>query len=185
MEKFTKLRKKKVKEDKPLYQDDWIKVIKFEDWTMVEGTDSIVCVPILMDNNQVVLRREYIPSYKKRNGDEYYLHVISGTIEEGESKEECLRRELVEEAGIVLRDNVSVSFEDPLFMSKGCINQYNICILPLYIDDYYEVEAKGDGSRAEKLSNSVKVYNYNISDLEASDVITELCLMKIKQIIKI
>jgi 8-oxo-dGTP pyrophosphatase MutT (NUDIX family) len=138
-----------------------------------------------MDHNQVVLRKEYIPSYKKRNDIEYYLHVISGTIEEDESKEECLKRELIEEAGIVIRDSVPITFESPLFVSKGCNSQYHICILPLYIDDYYEVEAKGDGSKSEKLSNSVKVYNYNISELEASDTITELCLMKIKQNIDI
>jgi len=186
MEKFSNLRKKKTsKKDKPLYENDWIKVVKFEDWTIVEGTDSIICVPILMDSNQVVLRREYIPSYKKRSHDEYYLHVISGTVEEGESHEECLRRELEEEAGIVLRDSVTPTFEKPLFMSKSGTSQYHICMLPLYKDDYYEIEAKGDGSKSEKLSNSVKVYNYNIDDLESSDTITELCLMKLKDYIDV
>lgn len=187
MEKFTKLRKKKTKSkgDEPLYQDDWLKVVKFEDWVVVEGSDSVICVPILMDHNQIILRREYIPPYKKRTGNEYFLHVISGTLEDNESKEECLRRELVEEAGIVLRDHVPITFENPLFMSKSSTDQYHICFLPLYLDDYYEVNAKGDGSKAEKLSNSVKVHNYNINELESSDVITELCLMKIKQIVNI
>lgn len=181
MEKFSNIRKKKVKKDKTLYKNDWMKVVKFDDWTIVEGTDSVICVPILVDTNQVVLRREYIPPYKKRTNNEYFLHVISGTIEEEESHEECLRRELVEEAGIVLRDSVSVAFEKPLFMSKSGTSQYHICILELYKDDYYEIKAKGDGSKSEKLSNSVKVYNYNLEELESSDTITELCLMKLKE----
>ena len=39
MEKFTKLSKKKKKKDNVLWTNDWVKVIKYEDWTIVEGTD--------------------------------------------------------------------------------------------------------------------------------------------------
>ena len=182
MEKFTKMSKKKKKKgDNILWTNDWVKVVKYEDWTIVEGNDSIVCVPILVDENQVVLRHEYIPTYKKKDGKEYYLNVLAGTIDEGETPEQCLRRELVEEAGIVLRESVPITFEAPLYVSKGCNTQYHICILPLYRDDYYETHAKGDGTRAEKLSKSVKVNMYNMEDLIASDTITELMLMKVKK----
>ena len=55
MEKFTRIsKKKKQKEDPILWSNDWVKVVKFEDWTIVEGHDCIVCVPILVDNNQVI-----------------------------------------------------------------------------------------------------------------------------------
>ena len=181
MEKFTKISKKKKKKgDNVLWSNDWAKVVKFEDWTIVEGQDCVVCIPILVDDNQFVLRHEYIPSYKKKDGKGHYLSIISGTIEKGETLEQCLKRELVEEAGIVVRDNVPMTFEDPLYFSKGCNSQYNICILPLYRDDYYETFAKGDGSRSEKLSKSVKVNNYNLEEIKGSDVITELMLMKVK-----
>jgi 8-oxo-dGTP pyrophosphatase MutT (NUDIX family) len=182
MEKFTKISKKKKKKVNPiLWSNDWVNIVQYEGWTIVEGIDSIVCVPILMDSNQVVFRHEYIPTYKKKDGKEHYLNVIAGSIEEGETPEDCLRRELVEEAGIVLRDNLPISFEDPLYVSKGCNTQYHICILPLNRDDYYETHAKGDGSRAEKLSKSVKVNEINIENLKASDTITELMLMKVKK----
>ncbi|CAG7579809.1 MAG: NADH pyrophosphatase [uncultured marine phage] len=182
MKKFTKISKnKKKKGDNVLWTNDWVKVVAFEDWTIIEGSDCVVCVPILMDENQVVLRHEYIPTYKKKDGKGYYLSIVAGTIEKGETPEECLRRELVEEAGIVLRDNFPIVFEDSLYLSKGCNSKYNICILPLYRDDFYETYAKGDGSRAEKLSKSVKVNEYNLENLKGSDVITELMLMKVRK----
>jgi len=180
MEKFTKILKKKNKKEDPiLWSNDWVKIVKFDGWTIVEGDDSVVCVPVLIDDNQVVFRQEYIPTYKKKDGSDLHLHVISGTIEKDETNEECLRRELIEEAGFVLRDNIPIVFEDPLYVSKGCNSRYHICILPLSRDDYYETHAKGDGSKAEKFSKSVKVNQYNIDSLKASDTITELMLMKI------
>lgn len=185
MKKFTKMSKKtKDKEENILWSNDWINIVKFEGWDVIEGHDSIICVPILEDTNQVVLRYEYIPTYKRKDGNGMYLNVISGTIEDGESPIDCLRRELVEEAGIVLRDNLPINIEDPIYVSKGCNKRYYICLLPLYKDDYYEVHAKGDGSKEEKMSKSVKVYNQDIDKLKGVDAITSLILLKIREYIR-
>jgi hypothetical protein len=45
---------------------------------------------------------------------------------------------------------------------------------------YQEVIAKGDGSKAEKMSKSVKVDAKFLSNLNASDLITEFMILKMK-----
>ena len=59
MEKFTKISKKRRKKEDPiLWSNDWVNIVSYEGWTIVEGNDSIVCVPVLIDSNEVVFRNE-------------------------------------------------------------------------------------------------------------------------------
>ena len=55
------------------------------------------------------------------------------------------------------------------------------CILPLTENDYHEIVIKGDGSRAESLSQTVKVDVKYLNSLNTSDVLTELMLIKFKE----
>jgi hypothetical protein len=68
----------------------------------------------------------------------------------------------------------------PLFVSKGNASKYYPCILQLTETQYQEVIAKGDGSKAEKMSKSVKVDAKFLSNLNASDLITEFMILKMK-----
>lgn len=190
MDKFTNLKKISDKEKKKelssiLFENEYVKVKDYEGWTIIEESDCVVCIPILMDSNQSILREEYIPTFKKRTGNEMYITVLSGTIEKGESPEETLKRELKEEAGIILRDNLNITFENRLFMTKGNMSYYHLCLLPLYLNDFTETYASGDGSKAEKMSRTVKVNNYNLDNLIINDTITELMIMKLKNFIDI
>jgi 8-oxo-dGTP pyrophosphatase MutT (NUDIX family) len=90
-------------------------------------------------------------------------------------------RELEEEAGIVLREDFKLEEMKPLFMTKGTANKYYPYILTLTERDYHEVIAKGDGSKAEDISKSVKVDVKYIKSLNPSDLITDYMLMKIKE----
>lgn len=187
MEKFSKIKQKKEKEGKRelnsiLFEDEHLKVKDYEGWTIIEEPDCIVCVPILMDSNQVILREEYIPTYKKRIGNDMFITVLSGTVDKGESPQETLRRELKEEAGIILRDNYPISF-DRYFMTKSNNAYYHTCLLLLYLNDFKETYASGDGSKAERLSKSVKVDFNNLNAIITNDTITELMLMKLKNFI--
>jgi hypothetical protein len=68
MEKFSKLKPKnefEESEDKVLYDGgDRYKVIEYEDWSIVKSKDSVVCIPYLIESNQIVLRYEYIPTFR-------------------------------------------------------------------------------------------------------------------------
>ncbi len=188
MEKFSKLKPKTdFVEDKEdiVYSNDYVKVINFEDWTIVKESDFVVCIPYLIDSNQIILRHEYIPTYKYVDGQDYHITVLSGGIEVGETPERSLLRELEEEAGIVVSPDYKVEFMKPLFVSKGNASKYHPCIIQLTERDYHEVVAKGDGSEAEKKSQSVKVDVKYLNSINASDLITEYMIQQMKDYLNI
>jgi 8-oxo-dGTP pyrophosphatase MutT (NUDIX family) len=183
MEKFTKLGRKKPgrKKDKVLFDNGYMKVIEYEDWSLMEESDIVVCIPYFVEENKFIIRQEYIPTFKYAEGQDYHITVLSGSIEEDEDILETLFREIEEEAGIILNENIEVEEIKPLFMTKGHVNKYHMFIIPIYEKDYQEVVAKGDGSKAEELSKSVKVDIKYINDLNISDLVTAYMLEKFKQ----
>ena len=185
MEKFSKLKPKKEfeeSEDKVLYDGgDRCKVIEYEDWSIIKSKDAVICIPFLIESNQIVLRYEYIPTFKYVDGQEYHATLVCGGIENGETPEKAMLRELEEEAGIVLREDYQLEAMKPLFVSKASTNKYHPYIIPLNERDYHEVVAKGDGSKEEAMSKSVKVDVKYINSVNSSDLITDYMLLKLKE----
>ncbi len=188
MDKFSKMKPKSdyaVAKDEVLFSKGKMKVIEYEDWTLIKNNDSIICIPILIETNEIVLRYEYIPTFKYVDGQEYHVTLVAGGIESGEDPVNALFRELEEEAGIVVRDGYEPEALKPLYMTKGSVNKVYPYILPLNERDYHEVVAKGDGSKAESLSKSVKVDIRHIDSVNASDMMTEFMLLKAKEYLNI
>jgi 8-oxo-dGTP pyrophosphatase MutT (NUDIX family) len=175
------------KSDKNLiYQDDYFKIISFEGWNILSESDMVVCIPYLTERNKFIIRHEYIPTFKYREGQEYHTTVISGTIENDETPENCLFRELEEEAGIVINPDYQIKeYLPPLFVSKGNTNKYHPFIIPLAEKDFTEVKIKGDGSVAEKKSKSILLDTKYINNLFPSDLITNFMLEKFKNYLNI
>ena len=188
MQQFSKLKPTNEfddPKDKVLYDDDYIKVIQYEDWSILKEKDLVVCIPYFIESNQFLIRYEYIPTFKYVDGQEYHVTVLSGSVERGEAIQTALLRELEEEAGIVLSENYKIEDLKPLFINKAHTNKYYPFILPLNERDYHEVIAHGDGSKAEKLSKSVKIDVKNVNSLNTSDLITDYMLLKLKEYLSI
>ena len=188
MKRFSSLKPKNDFDDgkdKVLYSDNNFKIIQFEDWSLIKDRDIAICIPYLVETNQIILRQEYIPTFKYVDGQEYHVTLVGGGIEMGESPDTAMLRELEEEAGIVLREDFKLEPLKPLFMTKGCVNKYYPYIIELTERDYHEVIAKGDGSDVEKLSKSVKIDVKWINSLNTSDLITDYMLLKLKEYMNI
>ncbi len=184
MEKFTKIKPKTdqdTSKDDVLFSNGYMKLINYEDVVLIKESDFVVCIPYLIEYNQIILRHEYIPTFKYTDGQEYHITVISGAIESGETPEMALLRELEEEAGLVLSPDFKFDFMKPVFISKSNSSKYHPCLINLTERDYHEVVAKGDGSRLEKLSKSVKVDLKHLPSINPSDLITSYMLDKIKE----
>lgn len=172
---------KNYSKDNILYKDDFIKVIKYKDWSIVSEKDCVLCIPYLIETNQFIIRQEHVPTYMYVDGQEFHLSIVGGGIEKGESPEVAMLRELEEEAGIVLRNDFKIDFDKPLFVCKTFTNKYHMAIIPLNEGDYHEVVIKGDGSMNEKMSKTAKLDIKYINTLNTSDIITELMLQKFKK----
>jgi len=184
MEKFSKLKdKNEIKPDKDnvLFDGGHLSVVEYEDWSVIKEPDFVVCIIYLIEEEQFLLRHEYIPTFKMVDGQEYHMTVLSGTMKEGETPEKSLLREIEEEAGIVIRPDFKIEFSKPLFLSKGHASKYHPTIITLTERDYHEVISKGDGSKAEKMSQSVKLDKKYINSINASDLITEYMMLKFKE----
>lgn len=186
MKKFsTSSRKERDKNIETLYSDDFIDIVKFDDWSIIKQPDYAVCIIYLIEEDQFILRHEYIPTFNFVDKQEYHLTVLSGTIEDGETADQTIIREIEEEAGIVLSADFKIEFMKPLFISKGQTSKYYPCIITLTEKDYHEVIAKTDGSKAEKLSKSIKLDKKYINSVNTSDMITEFMIEKFKRYLNI
>ena len=184
MEKFSKLKPQTdftPKQDDVLFDGGHLSVINYEDWSVIKEPDFVVCIIYLIEENQFILRHEYIPTFKMVDGQEYHMTVLSGTMKQGETPEMTLLREIEEEAGIVIRPDFKIEFMKPLFISKGHSSKYHPALITLTERDYHEVVAKGDGSKVEKMSQTVKLDKKYINSVNASDLITEYMMEKFKE----
>ncbi|SRR6266403_1695032 len=186
MDKFSKLfqsNKKLKDDDNYLWKGSYIKIKELDGWEGVCEKDCIVAIVYLLEHDELVLRKEYVPTYNWVNKKEFYLTILSGAIEEGETAERTLIRELEEEAGIKLHTHYR-GFKklNQLFFNKGCTAQYHIYYVPLNDTDYEKVLAKGDGSEIEDKSISVRIDVKFVKNLNPSDTITALCLEYFKNI---
>jgi hypothetical protein len=184
VEKFSKIKPKNEFDEgkeKVLYSDKSIKVIEFEDWSIIKEKDLVVCIPYLIEKNEFVLRYEYIPTYKFVDGQEYHATVVGGQVETGETIETAMLRELEEEAGIVVNENYKLEPLKPLYISKGMTSKFHPFIIPLNEREYELITAKGDGTKVEKMSKSVNLSAKLIDSVKTSDLITDYMLLKLKE----
>lgn len=185
MNKFSKIQKTKLSIEKEDYlYDGYLKIKSKDNYEFVVENDCSLAIVHLLDFNEILLRKEFIPPFQDRHVDkEFFLTMISGCVEKGETPIQTIIRELAEEAGILLNTTYN-SWENwgNYFWCKSNSSKAHIFYFPLRVDDFRKVVACGDGSEIEKLSSTVRVDLKFINSLKPSDLTTALCieLMKTK-----
>jgi len=191
MEKFTKLVQKETK-IKPetsefLYKGEYMNVVRYKDYDIVVEPHMVVILPYLKDEGFILLRHEYLPTYQYfyKDSKEFkdvtnFLTVISETVEKGESLQNAVRRGLYEETGIVLSNIYQIDIQNGLFLNKGNVAQYHVCLLEISYNDYKLVAPPTDGSKFEKLSKTIKISLGDLENLKIHDLITGYVIEKFK-----
>lgn len=188
MDKLSNIINKKEKES--IYNikdiDEWLKIISIDDKNFIKECDTVACLVYFEDENKILLRREPLKSWNYRRKDEsiYYLSVVTGSIEENETVENCIRRELYEETGIVLNEFYDIDIEGPFFKSKNNTSYYYTSLIILKQNEYKIFKSIGDKSEFEKLSSNVFIDVKYIDDLQIHDLITQYLITKLKQVLK-
>jgi 8-oxo-dGTP pyrophosphatase MutT (NUDIX family) len=106
-------------------------------------------------------------------------------MKQDETPERSLLREIEEEAGIVIRPEFKIEFMKPLFVSKGHASKYHPAIITLTERDYHEILPPTDGSKIEKMSQTVKLDMKYINSVNTSDLITDYMIEKFKDYVNV
>jgi len=124
-------------------------------YEILHESDIVHVIPIA--NGRIGIRKEWVPPYtlKDTTGEEKYYTVISGHIEEGESDSKTALRELLEEAGMKVKDGKVLRIFNNIPVCKSTTMRVSLFIVE--VDEYDIGEPEGDGSIAEEKSETVWV----------------------------
>ncbi len=187
MEKFSKVVKEKNKYtvDNIIYSGDYITIKSKDGWEYVSENDCVIAVPHLLDFNELLIRKEDVPPFKDRHpNQDFFITMISGTIEDNELPINTMIRELQEEAGILL-NTTYMNYEKwgEFFFNKANSSKCHIYYLPLRVNDFQKVIATTDGSLSESKSKTIRLDVKYLDSLKPSDLLSAFCIEKMKHII--
>jgi len=190
MEKFSRITTKKADTNAQsgvTYKG--FEIINHNDWDFIKEKDMVAILPYFVDDGHIYLRSENIPTYQHGFKDDRqfksmqnFITVIIGTVEAGENVGNAIRRELYEDAGVVLSSAFPIEISTPLFLGKKNGSKCYLCLLEIRYNDYKQTTPKNVQKDIESQSRTIKVDLGYIDDIKTFDLITELMLTKLKMI---
>jgi len=188
MEKFSQIKDKPiVPEEEVLYNGKYLDMIQYKDTEILKIKDKVAILPYFSDEATFLMRLEYITAYQYKNRDKTnlrkitnYLTVITGTMEEGETPEQTIRRELYEEGGIVMNNMYQFQVEGPFFLQKYSTGQIWVCLMELPVNTYRQIKPPTDGTEKERLSKNIRVSVADINQIVNNDLVSKYLITKLK-----
>lgn len=132
------------------WSGDYLEVISPEgyEYECVHEPDMVLALPKVED--KYIIRKEVAPAYSVKGEDRKYWTMISGTVENGESPLETLRREMGEETPVKPNRVKLLSKKENfpvLKLTTSRASFYHFEVL-----DFDRTKAEGDGSKVERQS---------------------------------
>jgi hypothetical protein len=158
-----------------------LQVLDIAGYTAIQESDMIVCIPYLIENNNILLRYENIPTYQiVRPEIDKYLTVMSTVMDKNETPLDTLKRGLLTEYGLKLTDNCKPEILTPIFINKGNTARYHICILPLMSYDFEQVQPS-EVQALQMKSNNIILHITELKNVIIYDLITRYTIDLFKQ----
>lgn len=186
MEKFTQIKDTPlIPEDEILFNGKRLDIIKYKDTEILQTKDKVAILPYFRDEATFLMRLEYTTAYMYKNrGTKLrnitnYLTIITGGIENNETPEQTIRRELYEEGGIVLNNMFQFDIQGPFFVDKFSTSQIWICLLELPVNTYRQVKPPTDGSKHEELSKCIRISIGDINQIVNNDILSKYLVDKL------
>lgn len=153
------------------WSGDYLEVFQSEkyDFEFVKGSDSVLALPKVKD--KYIIRKEVCPAYSVKGDSEKYWTMVSGSVEEGETDLQTLRREMGEETP-VRPNRIKLFGKQKKFpFSKALTSRFSFYHFKVL--DFDKTPADGDGSKVEEDSEYAFVSPsrlIEISDQPNSDI---------------
>lgn len=149
-------------------------------------SDGVHILPVDVQTAELFVRLEACPPYQVRdlqNRDRFYT-VVSGGVEENETPEQAVHREVLEELGINLEtaeyELVKLTPERIPF-AKNTVSRITLFALMLF--DYTIQIPEGDGTMYESLSTFERIPLQQVDDLlitDQADYLLQAAVAKLK-----
>ena len=159
---------------KDMYDAGQLKVIDVAGSIAVQEPDVVVCIPYLTEKNSILLKYENVPAFELVKPEiDKYVNAVAISIDNGETPKDALRRGLLAEFGLQLKDAHSPEILTPIFIKKNNTSRYHVCILPLMSYDYEQVQPNDELT----MKSSNLVLNINeLSNVIIYDLITRYAI---------
>ena len=178
---------------KQLFNGKWVRLVYWNNYEFLDEPPIVMVIPIRTDTGEplVGFREEYCPPYffdredPDQMDEEMYYTVITGRIEEGDSAEETLYREIEEEAGIRMKPEATiVPLSDSIPLVKFASTRVYPYLVYLEEGTYDFVEAKGDGTENEARSQTLWAPVDKISQLVEETTNFDFSFLFLKYVIE-
>lgn len=177
MELLSNLQKK---EAKVMFDAGHLQVIDINGYQAIQENDMVVCIPYLVEKNQILLRYENVPVFELVNPViNKYVTVMSTVIDKNESPSDALNRGLLNQFGLKLKD-FNPEIVAPIFLNKGNTSRYHICILPLMDHNFEQIEPT-EVQKLQMSNSNISINIMEINNIIIYDLISRYTLDIFKQ----
>lgn len=151
------------------WSGDYLSVVspKNYGYESVHEADMVLCLPVV--DGKYIIRKEVCPAYTVKSnrpdedGENRFWTMVSGTIEEGETPLQTLKREMGEETPVLPKRIRVIHKREKIPFVK--LTTQRTSIYHFEVLEYDQTQAQGDGSQAESQSTHKFVTASELQDI--------------------